>query len=281
MTNKSQLVIFLTTTFLLVACGGSGADAPTEEMPVNEMPPAEEPTTSAPTTAAVAVPADLRLLLTSDTRYAGDSDRDAGRKPVEVLEFLGIGSGDSVIDLMAASGWYTEVLSFAVGAEGSVVAQNPEWILAFRERANDNALNVRLADNRLSNVSRLDAEYADMGPDTGQFDAAISALNFHDAYYLGSPEAAEEFLAVVYSVLKPGGVLGIIDHNGNPDGDNSSLHRIDKAIAVEMATAAGFVVEGDSDILANPADDHTQGVFSEGLRGHTDRFLLKLRKPAG
>lgn len=279
MTNNIHSVIFLTTVLFLAACGGSEAERPAEQMPESNM-PAEEPAASEPATDANVVPVDLRVLLTSDARYAGDSDRDAGRKPVEVLEFLGIGTGDSVIDLMAASGWYTEVLSFAVGGEGRVVAQNPEWILAFRERANDNALSVRLADNRLPNVTRLDAEYADMGPGIGQFDAAISALNFHDAYYLGSPEAAAEFLSAVYSVLKPGGVLGIIDHNGDPDGDNSSLHRIDKAIAVEMASAAGFVVEGDSDILANPEDDHTQGVFSEGLRGHTDRFLLKLRKPA-
>ena len=48
-----------------------------------------------------------------------------------------------------------------------------------------------------------------------------------------------------------------------------------------MTTAAGFIVDGDSDLLANPDDDHTQSVFAEGLRGHTDRFLLKLRKPAG
>ena len=91
---------------------------------------------------------------------------------------------------------------------------------------------------------------------------------------------AAEFLAAVHSVLKPGGVFGIIDHVGNPDGDNNSMHRIDKALAIEMATAAGFTVEGDSDLLANPDDDHTQSVFSEGLRGHTDRFLLKLRKQA-
>lgn len=274
MTIKSLLAVSLSTVFILAACGGSDTDAPTVAMP------ADDPVADEPALDMESAPVDLGLLLSSDTRYAGDSDRDAGRKPVEVLGYLGIGTGDSVIDLMAASGWYTEVLSFAVGAEGSVVAQNPEWILAFRERANDNALNVRLADDRLANVTRLDAEYENMGPETGQFDAAISALNFHDAYYLGSPEAAAGFMSAVYSILKPGGVFGVIDHDGNPDGDNSSLHRIDKSIAVQVATAAGFVVEGDSDILANPDDDHTQGVFADGLRGHTDRFVLKLRKPA-
>ena len=268
MKDKGLLAIFLVSALMMGACGGSEEEAPAAE-------PAAEPA------APAAAPADLGSKLAGDARFEGDSARDAGRKPVEVLAFLGIGPGMAVIDLMAAGGWYTEVLSNAVGEDGSVVAQNPEWILAFRERSNDKSLDARMADRRLPNVTRMDIEYADLGPDTGSYDAAISALNIHDAYYLVSPEAAAEFLAAVYSVLKPGGVLGIIDHAGNPDGDNKSLHRIDKALAIEMVTAAGFIVDGDSDLLANPDDDHTQGVFAEGLRGHTDRFLLKLRKPAG
>jgi len=273
MKNKNLLAIFLATAVLSGACGGSEAEAPAAEPAAEAV---AEPAASGP----ASEPADLSSKLAGDTRFEGDSARDAGRRPVEVLGFLGIGPGMAVIDLMAASGWYTEVLSNAVGEDGSVVAQNPEWILAFRERSNDKALNTRMADGRLPNVTRLDIEYADMGADTGSYDAAISALNIHDAYYLGSPEAAAEFLAAVHSVLKPGGVFGIIDHVGNPDGDNNSLHRIDPALTIEMATAAGFAVEGESDLLANPDDDHTQSVFSEGLRGNTDRFLLKLRKPA-
>jgi len=273
MNNRSDLAIFLAAILMLGACGGPNADSAATAG-------ADDESVAAPAAEPAAAPADLGSMLSSSARNEGDSARDAGRKPVEVLRFLGIGSGDSVIDLMAAGGWYTEVLAMAVGQDGRVVAQNPEWILAFRERANEKALEARLANGRLPNVSRLDIEYAEMGPDNGSFDAAMSALNFHDAYYLVSPEGAAEFLRAVFSVLKPGGVLGIIDHAGNPDGDNKSLHRIDKALAIELATAAGFVVEGDSDLLANPADDHTQGVFSEGLRGQTDRFLLKLRKPA-
>ena len=87
--------------------------------------------------------------------------------------------------------------------------------------------------------------------------------------------------AAIFAVLEPGGVFGVIDHAGDPDGDNANLHRIDKTLAIEVLTGAGFVVEDESDMLANPDDDHTQGVFSEGIRGKTDRFLLKLRKPAG
>ena len=279
MMDKSLLANLLAVTLVLSACGGSDADANGSAEPAAEPAAQTAPAPAVPQPADA--PADLAAGLMSDTRFEGDSARDAGRKPVEVLQFLGIGPGDAVIDLMAASGWYTEVLSMAVGPDGTVIAQNPEWILAFRERANDKALDARLADGRLANVTRLDSEYAAMGVAAGSLDAAISALNFHDAYYLGSPEAAAEFLAAVYAALKPGGVLGIIDHVGDPDGDNESLHRIDKALTIALVTAAGFEVEGDSDLLANPSDDHTQSPFAEGLRGNTDRFLLKLRKPAG
>ncbi|MEE3236825.1 MAG: SAM-dependent methyltransferase, partial [Pseudomonadota bacterium] len=67
---------------------------------------------------------------------------------------------------------------------------------------------------------------------------------------------------------------------GNPDGDNEALHRLDRTLAIEILTAAGFALEDDSGLLANPEDDHTESVFAEGLRGNTDRFVLKFRKPA-
>jgi predicted methyltransferase len=87
-------------------------------------------------------------------------------------------------------------------------------------------------------------------------------------------------MAAVFTVLKPGGVFGVIDHAGDADAPNGDLHRINKDLAIELATAAGFVVEADSDLLSNAADDHTLGVFSPDIRGNTDRFILKLRKPA-
>ena len=94
------------------------------------------------------------------------------------------------------------------------------------------------------------------------------------------PDVALASLHAISALLKPGGVFGIIDHTGVAEADNAALHRIERAKAIETAEAAGFVVEATSDLLANPDDDHTQGVFAEGLRGNTDRFLLKLRKPA-
>ena len=184
----------------------------------------------------------------------------------------------TVIDLIAAGGYYTEVLSVAVGTKGKVFAQNTDFVLKIRDGANEKALSARLANNRLPNVERLDREMADLGLTPGSIDAALTALNFHDIYN-GGPEAAVGFLASVKAVLKSGGILGIIDHDGNAENDNKALHRMAMADAVKAATDAGFEVVAKGEMLRNPKDDRTQGVFTEGLRGHTDRFVLKLRKP--
>jgi len=221
----------------------------------------------------------LETLLASDTRAAEDRARDEGRKPSEVVAFLGIERGDTVVDLIAAGGYYTEVLSLAVGPEGKVYAQNTAFVLKMRDGVNDRAMSERLAGNRLPNVVRLDRELGDLGLAPGSVDAAVTALNFHDIYNGRGPQAAGAFLDTVYTFLAPGGVLGLIDHAGNPSADNEKLHRIEESLAVAAAREAGFEVER-SDLLRNPADDRSRFVFDPEVRGQTDRFLLKLTKPA-
>lgn len=218
--------------------------------------------------------------IASDSRPEADRARDAGRKPAAVLEFLGVEAGMDVIDIMAAGGWYTEVLSLAVAEDGSVVAHNTPGMLQFRDGANDKAMAERLADDRLPNVTRLDKDFADIDPSDGSFDVAISALNFHDVYNRAGHDAAVGMLEQVGSVLKPGGVFGIIDHAGDEGADNASMHRIAKQRVIEAAEDAGFVVEAESDLLASDEDDRSQGVFADEVRGKTDRFVLRLRKPA-
>jgi len=208
-----------------------------------------------------------------------DKARDVQRKPDQILTFLGLRSGDTVLDIWAASGWYTEVLSIAVGPEGKVYAQNPQSVLQFRDGANDKALTARLADTRLPNVTRLDEEMANTSITPAGVDFAITALNFHDVYNRGGPEAAANLLESVFAVLKPGGTFGIIDHAGDADADNTALHRIEPTLVKKAATDAGFIVEAESDLLAHPEDDHTKKVFDPSLRGETDRFVLRLRKP--
>ena len=228
---------------------------------------------------ACATGPDLATRLTTGSRSEADKARDAGRQPAAVIEFLGIESGMKVMDLIAASGYYTEVLSEAVGPEGHVYAQNPAFVLKFREGANDKAMTARLAGNRLPNVERLDREIDDLGLAPNSLDAVITALNFHDVYNGSGPEAANAMLVAVRNVLRPGGVLGLIDHAGNLGADNEKLHRIEESKAVAAAEKAGFIVEATSDVLRHPEDDRTRFVFAEGMRGATDRFVLRLRKP--
>lgn len=231
-------------------------------------------------TSAQAAHHTLAERIATDSRSAADRDRDAGRKPADVLEFLGVDAGMRVVDIMAAGGWYTEVLAHAVGEDGAVAAQNPDFILKFRDGANDKALSARLADGRLPNVSRLDKDFAELSGADGQFDVALSALNFHDIYNSSGSDAAVGMLVAIKAILKPGGVFGIIDHAGNAGADNESLHRIDSDKVLETAKAAGFEVVGESTLLASSADDRSGGVFGENIRGKTDRFIVKLRKPA-
>ena len=232
-------------------------------------------TVAIPTTAQ----ADLAAALAAESRSAEDRARDAGRKPAEVLAWLGIGSGMAVMDLVASGGWYTEVLSIAVGPEGKVYAQNPPMFMQFRDGYYDKAMATRLADGRLANVERVDRDLQDTGIPAGTLDAALTALNFHDVHNMGGDQAAVDFLAAVKTLLKPGGMLGLIDHYGDADKDNNTLHRLNHATAWPIIEAAGFEVTS-SDMLRNPDDDRTMNVFEEAIRGKTDRVLYKLVKPA-
>jgi predicted methyltransferase len=216
--------------------------------------------------------------LSDSARSEADKQRDADRKPAEVIEFIGIEPGMTIMDVMAASGWYTEVLSLAVGDAGKVYAQNPAFILEFRDGANDKALAARLAGDRLANVERVDTTIEESGIPAGTFDVMFTALSFHDTYYMGGEESAARLLAEMGRLLKPDGRLVIIDHNGRPDLDNAKLHRIPRDIVLNMAMGAGYILEAEADMLAHPDDDGTQMVFMKPLRGKTDRFVLKFRK---
>jgi len=220
----------------------------------------------------------LAAALASPGRPEGDRERDAGRKPTEVIAFLGIEPGMTVIDLVAAGGYYTEVLSGAVGPTGKVYAQNGAFVLKIRDGVNDKAMTARLAGNRLSNVERLDREMSDLGLAPESVDAAFTALNFHDIHNGSGRKGALRFLAAVRAALKLGGTLGLIDHSGGAGGDDAELHRIDEALVETLVKSVGFEVEARSELLRNPEDDRTKNVFDPTIRGKTDRFVLLLRR---
>lgn len=221
--------------------------------------------------------ADVAESIANAKRPPADIARDAGRKPAAVLEFLGLQPGMVTLDLIAAGGYYTEVLSHATGPKGKVLAQNPPRILQFRDGANEKAISQRLVDGRLPNVQRVNSDVDNIGIAPGSVDLAITALNFHDVYNGGGEAQALGLLSVVYGVLKPGGVFGIIDHAGDAGADNASLHSMREEEARAVIAKSKFRISDSSQLLRNPDDDHSKGVFS--MRGATDRFLLKLVKP--
>ncbi len=217
----------------------------------------------------------MRAALAAPERSAESKARDEARKPIETVQFFGIKTGDTVIDMVAVGGWFTEVLSAAVGPSGHVYSQNPPFL---PESDAEKALIKRLGN---AEALRKPIEQADLA---GKVDAVVTAMNLHDIYngYANQPAgepATVEFLKAIYVALKPGGVLGLIDHVGVAGQDNAKLHRMQPQQARDAVTKAGFKIEAESKLFANPADDHTKGVFDPAIRGHTDQFMWRLRKP--
>ena len=147
-----------------------------------------------------------------------------------------------------------------------------------REGKNEQAISERLADNRLPNVERWDREFGQLGLDS-QVDAVMYALSLHDVLNFRGKDTALAVLKDIGTALKPGGVLGVIDHAGISGVDNKELHRIEQVVAEQLLAESGFVVEAQSDLLANAEDDHTIGVFDPAMRRKTDRILIRARKP--
>jgi predicted methyltransferase len=216
----------------------------------------------------------MRAALAAPDRSTESKERDAARKPIETVQFVGIKTGMTVVDVFAVGGWFTEVLSAAVGPTGKVYAQNPEFFLQ-REGFIESEKKLH---ERLGNV---EAVHGDLPAGiAGQADAAITALNLHDMYNSqGGEDAAIGMLKGIYDALKPGGVLGVIDHVGIAGQNNAASHRMLTQQARDAITKAGFTIEAESNILANPGDDHTKGVRDPSIRWHTDQFLFRVRKP--
>ncbi|MDH3746578.1 MAG: methyltransferase domain-containing protein [Gammaproteobacteria bacterium] len=217
------------------------------------------------------------------SRLEGDYARDASRKPVEVLEFIGIAPGQTVLDLFSGGGYYSELLSRVVGSDGQVYAHSNEAYLSF---AGDEFID-RHANGRLPNVKVLMAENNELELDEGSLDAIMMVLAYHDVYYAepqnGWPKIdVDHLLAELYQGLKPDGIVGIVDHYaeaGAPRETGGTLHRIDRNIVIADFESAGFELAAKSDVLRNMNDDYSKNVFEPDLRGKTDRFVLKFRKP--
>ena len=235
--------------------------------------------------APAASSAAIAAAIASPDRPAGDREQDPRRHPQQVLEFTGVAPGMQVIDVFSAGGYYTELLARTVGVKGQVIAYNNPPYAAFAAKG----IEARYAGGRLGNVRQVTATIEDLELRPDSLDLALIVLSYHDLYWRpadGSwpPTDPAALLAKLYQALKPGATVVVEDHVANPGGDTAQVvdaqHRIDPAVVRRDFERAGFVFDGESRVLANPADDHSKAVFDESVRGSTDRFLYRFRKPA-
>jgi predicted methyltransferase len=208
-------------------------------------------------------------------RHEFDRPRDAGRKPYETFVFLGVTEGMTALDVGAYAGYTSEMLAAAVGPSGKVYAHNTERVLErYADGYYKRTMTERLANDRLPNTTLHLTEYDDLGLD-GQIDVAWLGNMLHDFYYRDGRDNALKFLRAIRNTLKPNGVLGLVDHVGIEPEDNKRLHRIEPDIARELLEEAGFRIEAESNLFANPNDDHTLMVYDERIYRNTDRFFFK------
>ncbi|MGN6512321.1 MAG: class I SAM-dependent methyltransferase [Lysobacteraceae bacterium] len=220
------------------------------------------------------IPAYVQAAVDDPGREA-DRAKDANRHAAEIVAFAGVKPGDKVLELVPGGGYFTRVFSKVVGPEGKVYAAIP----APMEKYSDE---TRKLPEAYPNVTLLE-QAADALATPEQVDVAFTSQNYHDYpdKFMGPTDPAVLNKAV-FAALKPGGTYVVIDHaaqKGSGLRDTETLHRIDPALVRQQVEAAGFKFVGASEVLVNGADDHTLKVFDPSVRGHTDQFVYKFRKP--
>lgn len=225
--------------------------------------------------------ADYAAILADPSRPADDLKDDAARKPAEVLAFAGLRPGDTVVEMEGGRGWFSFLISKAIGPEGKLIVQYPPEFAY-----GDPAYKARVDGGQLPNATITKTHFDKLEAADGSVDKVLWILGPHEVWFtpkdtqgLGDP--AKSF-AEIARVLKPGGEFIAMDHAavaGTPAKTSAqTLHRIDPAHVLEAAKTAGLVYVEKSDILANPEDDRTKSPFAPDLRRHTDQFLFRFRK---
>ncbi len=255
-TRFAVLLMLATLGLAVAACGATEEPTPEPE-PVDEAAP--EP-----------MPLD-NSILGDETRPEDEVAEDEFRKALEVHEFFGIQAGQTVADIWPGGGYNTHLLSRLTGDSGKVYG-----VMGFYSEgqfATLEPLTERIESAMLNNVE-LSMNLEDV-PD-GVVDVAISVRNYHDAADLGG--GREAAVAQMLRMLKPGGIVGIVDVATDREGWDTDTHRLNESVVVEEFTAGGFELVGRSDLLANPDDDHSTNGFETG-RHKADRYVLKFQKP--
>lgn len=222
--------------------------------------------------------ASYTLALADSSRPADDRARDEARHTAETLAFAGVRPGQKIADMIIGGGYFTRVFAAAVGPQGHVTAWQPAEFIAFQASYGE----ALTAADAMANVDGLRSPINAPAFPSG-LDLVFTAQNYHDLHLNVMPaDTASRVNAAAFRALKPGGFYVIVDHNavaGAPLTAADTLHRIDIETAKREVLAAGFVLDGESDVLANADDPRTASVFDGTIRGRTSQFMLRFRKP--
>jgi predicted methyltransferase len=224
------------------------------------------------------VPANIAKAVADPSRPAADTARDAARHPGEILAMAELKPGQTVVDYVMGGGYFTRIISGSVGPNGVVYAYQPAEFIKFMPKYGEDQKMVTAA---LANSKALNGPMTALDlPDN--VDAVITVQNYHDMHLKPFPvDTAAKANAEIFKSLKPGGVFLVVDHAALAGATTApdTLHRIDIAQVKTEVEAAGFKLESESPLLADKADTHTVSVFDPSIRGKTDQFILKFRKP--
>jgi len=292
--RRLTLSLALPLALLLAACGNSSPapESPAGDAaaaPVGPAGSAAAPADQAGAPAAgrkaegkVEVTPAVRAAVDAADRSEADRALDAGRKPAELLSFLGIAPGMKVAELGAGGGYTAELLARVVGPGGAVYGQNTKFIL---ERFAEKPWSERLQKPVMKTVVRVNREFDDpLPPEAQNLDAVLMILFYHDTHWMEVNRDAMN--RAIYRALKPGGVYGIVDHSGRAGTGTTevkTLHRIEEKIVREEIERAGFRLAGEASFLKNPDDTRDWNAAPNAAaekRGSSDRFVLKFVKPA-
>ena len=232
--------------------------------------------------AAGTVSREIAAAVADPARPQADRDRDADRKPAESLAFAGVKPGQTVADLIPGGGYFTRIFSAVVGSNGHVYAvATPKRPDAPPDRPDPAAaVQAIAADPHYGNVTVVQQKLAEFSLPTPA-DVIWTSQNYHDIHNVPDFDVVA-FDKKVFDALKPGGVFIVLDHEaekGSGFRDTNTLHRIDSEAVKKEVESAGFKFVGASDVLHNANDPHTAKVFDPSIRGKTDQFILKFRKP--
>jgi predicted methyltransferase len=282
---KTVIVVVTAALALGAACSkkdagsnmgsGSGTGSGTGSGSVIEIPPY---------TPAADVSAPIKAAIAATDRTDKDRALDAGRKPGEVFQFFKLAPGQKVGELFSGPGYSTELMARVLGDTGKLYAQNTTDIL---DRFARKPLMERLAKPVMKNTTSVEQPTETPFPaDAKDLDAVICILNYHDFVWQKVDRA--KLNKAVFDALKPGGVFGVVDHSaaaGSGVRDVETLHRIDEDIEKQEILAAGFKLDGESDVLRNPDDKRDWNASPKAAaelkkRGTSDRFVLRFVKPS-